>query len=68
VAELEAEVKIGKQISLTDLARAVKNEQKTSVSKSKPSILARLQEGKKAALQDKEQSKTAPKRANQLEV
>lgn len=34
----------------------------------KPSILARLQEGKKAALQDKEQSKTAPKRDNQLEV
>jgi len=68
VTELEAEVKAGKQISLTDLARAVKNEQKTSVSKSKPSILAQLHEGKKTVAQGRDLQKSAPKHDNNLEV
>lgn len=67
VAELEAQVKAGKQISLFDLANAVKKDAEHSRRKEKPSILARLQEGKKAA-QGMETSKSAPKRGSEREV
>lgn len=68
VSELEAQVKAGKQISLLDLAMAAKNEQKQSRNKEKPSILAQLQEGKRAALQGADTQKTAPKRDSEREV
>jgi len=80
VAELEAQVKAGQQISLTDLANAVKNERSgpaTSKGKikrnvrsksDKPSILAKLQEAQSEAEKGKEQEKTAPKRNNEQEV
>jgi len=61
VSELEAEVKAGRQISLTDLARAVKNERQGAVHKSRPSLLAQLQEYKNSAAQGADSSKTAPK-------
>ena len=79
VAELEAQVNAGQQISLLDLAKAVKNEPpkapgKKSPSHSskkteeKPSILAQLQEAKKAAAQGREPDKSAPKRNSDREV
>jgi len=77
VAELEAQVNAGQQISLFDLAKAVKNEPpKTpgrkppshSSKKEKPSILAQLQEAKKAAAQGREPDKSAPKRNSDREV
>jgi len=61
VSELEAEVKAGRQISLTDLARAVKNERQGAVHKSRPSLLAQLQEYKSSAAQGADSPKTAPK-------
>lgn len=68
VSELEEQVKDGKQISLLDLARAVKNESRQSGHNEKPSILAKLQEGKKAALQGTDTQKAAPKRDSEREV
>lgn len=77
VAELEAQVKAGQQISLLDLANAVKNEPpKTpgrkapahSSKKEKPSILAQLKETQKALAQGKEPEKSAPKRNSDREV
>ncbi len=67
VAELEATVKAGGQISLTDLASAVHREKARPKRKEKPSILARLQEGKRAA-QGMDTSKSAPKRDSEREV
>jgi len=61
VSELEAEVKAGRQISLTDLARAVKNERQGAVHKGRPSLLAQLQEYKNSAAQGADSPKTAPK-------
>jgi hypothetical protein len=49
VAELEADVKAGKSISLTDLAKAAKNEPQKPATKSKPSILDDLEEATKRA-------------------
>lgn len=66
VDELEAQVKEGKQISLLDLANAVKKDAENTRHKEKPSILARLQEGKKAA--HSLEQKDAPKRGNEREV
>lgn len=66
VDELEAQVKAGKQISLLDLANAVKKDVEYSRRKEKPSILARLQEGKKAA--HRPEQNAAPKRGNEREV
>lgn len=66
VDELEAQVKAGKQISLLDLANAVKKDAEYSRRKEKPSILARLQEGKKAA--HRPEQNAAPKRGNEREV
>lgn len=55
VDELEATVNAGEQISLTDLAAAIKaDKQRGSVPKEKPSIRAQLKEGKE---------KAAPKKA-----
>nr|WP_312577765.1 YodL domain-containing protein [Sedimentibacter sp.] len=68
VSELEEQVKAGKQISILDLARAVKNESQQSGHKEKPSILAKLQEGKKAALQGTDTQKAPPKRDSEREV
>lgn len=77
VADMEAQVKAGQQISLLDLARAVKHEQQgakdkpaqsTRTKAEKPSILAQLQEAKKAAAQEREQPKNAPKRDSEREV
>ncbi|WP_369282999.1 YodL domain-containing protein [Oscillibacter sp. GMB15532] len=67
VAELEATVKAGGQISLTDLANAVHREKPLSERKEKPSILARLQEGKRTT-QGMDTSKSAPKRDSEREV
>lgn len=66
VGELEAKVKAGEQISLTDLATAIKaDKQRGSAPKEKPSIRAQLKEGKEKAAQQK----TAAKAKNQdLEV
>ena len=66
VSELEEQVKAGKQISLLDLAKAVKRDAENNRSKEKPSILARLQEGKKATHMSGQ--KAAPKRDNEREV
>ncbi|GHU89237.1 hypothetical protein FACS1894202_06970 [Clostridia bacterium] len=49
VAELEADVKAGKSISLMDLSRAVKSEPQKPFSKGKPSILDDLAEAEKIA-------------------
>lgn len=68
VSELEEQVKAGKQISLLDLARAVKNESKQSGYKEKSSILAKLQEGKKPVLQGTDTQKAAPRRDSEREV
>ena len=78
VAELEAQVKAGGQISLLNLARAVKSDAQpvvqTSLSemmgikKEKPSILAQLQEARKTAAHGQEQPKNEPKRNNEREV
>jgi hypothetical protein len=46
VAELEADVKAGKSISLMDLSKAMKAENRQPVSKGKPSLLGRLDEAK----------------------
>ena len=55
VDELEAKVKAGEQISLTDLAAAIKaDKQRGGAPKEKPSIRAQLKEGKE---------KAAPKKA-----
>ena len=71
LGELEAKAKAGEQISLTDLAAAVKNEEKAPKAKKsrtakpkKPSIRAQLDAAKK------EQSKQTPPRekAKELEV
>jgi hypothetical protein len=51
--KLEADVKAGKTISLMDLSKAVNSGQK-SVSKSKPSLLGRLDEAKKIVEQNKQ--------------
>ena len=67
VEELESQVKEGKQISLLDLAHAVKNEQKPSQRKAKPSILAQLSD-MKTDMSGIAKQKDAPKRQNQLEV
>lgn len=65
VGELEAKVKAGEQISLTDLAAAIKaDKQRGSAPKEKPSIRAQLKEGKEKAT-----PKKAAKTKNQdLEV
>lgn len=68
VSELDEQVKAGKQISLLDLARAVKNEQKQPGRTEKPSILAKLKEGKKAVSQGTDTQKTMPKRDGEREV
>lgn len=68
VSELEEQVKNGKQISLLDLARAVKNEQAQTGHKEKTSILAKLQEGKKAVSQGTDTQKTTLKRDGEREV
>lgn len=68
VSELEEQVKAGKQISLLDLARAVKNEQAQTGHKEKTSILAKLQEGKKAVSQGTDTQKTTQKRDGEREV
>jgi hypothetical protein len=55
VAELEAEVKAGKSISLRDLARAVNAEKSETIHagapKTKPKLMERLEEGKQKAAQ-----------------
>jgi len=68
VAELEAAVKAGEIISLSDLARAVKSEEKTPPPKGKASILAQLQEYKNSAAQGADSQKTAPKHDANREV
>ena len=67
VSELEEQVKTGKQISLLDLANAVKKDAENNRHKEKPSILARLKEEKQAA-QSMETSKSALKRNSEREV
>ena len=44
VADYEAQVKAGQQISLTGMAQAIKREQQSVASKEKPSVLAQLRE------------------------
>jgi len=68
VSELEEQVKAGKQISLLDLARAVKGEQKQPGHAEKPSILAKLQEAKKTVSQGTDAQKTTLKRDGEREV
>lgn len=68
VSELEEQVKAGKQISLLDLARAVKNEQAQTGHKEKTSVLAKLQEGKKVVSQGADTQKVTPKRDGEREV
>jgi hypothetical protein len=66
VADLEAEVKAGKSISVIDLAKAVNSERRTPASKGKPSLLARLDEAKETAAQRNAQP--AARNNNGLEV
>lgn len=49
VAELKADAKAGKTISLTDLAKATHAEHKETVTKGKPSIMERLEANKERA-------------------
>jgi hypothetical protein len=51
VADLEADVKAGKSISLMDLSKAVNNERSQTMSKAKPSLHDRLEAGKQRAAQ-----------------
>jgi len=51
VAELEADVKSGKSISLNDLAKAVHAERKPTAQKGKPSLLDRVEKGKQKSAQ-----------------
>jgi hypothetical protein len=51
VADLEADVKAGKSISLSDLAKAVNDERKPTFNKGKPSLHDRLEAGKQRAAQ-----------------
>ena len=69
MGELEAKAKAGEQISLTDLAAAIKTEEKAPKAKKsrtakskKPSIRAQLDEAKK------EQSKQTPPREKTKEL
>jgi len=68
VAELDAQVKAGQQISLTDLARAVVNERQSVRHKGKPSILAQLQEYKNSAAQGADLQADTPKHDRNREV
>ncbi|MBO0468553.1 hypothetical protein JZO73_13670 [Enterococcus plantarum] len=71
VADFEEKVKAGETISLYDLGKALKNEQKSkeavSVSKSKPSILQQISDGKKKLPEPKENEK-AHTQTNQREM
>lgn len=66
VDELEAKAKAGEQISLTDLAAAIKaDKQRGDTPKEKPSIRAQLKEGKEKAAPKKAAAK---QKNNDLEV
>ncbi|MEG1564674.1 MAG: DUF4316 domain-containing protein, partial [Bacteroides sp.] len=66
VGELEAKVQAGEQISLSDLAAAIKaDKQRGDAPKEKPSIRAQLKEGKEKAAQQKTAAKA---KNNDLEV
>ena len=60
-AELEAEVKAGRSISLMDLSKAVNAERKP-VPKGKPSLLARLDEAKQQVEQNRQPAAAANKK------
>lgn len=62
VADLEAQVKAGKQISLMDLAAATHREQQAK----RPSVLEKLKEATPTPKQT--QNKTAPKRSAEMEI
>ena len=66
MGELEAKVKAGEQISLTDLADAAKAEAKQSrkTQQKKPSIRAQL----KAAQEEQAKKKPAREKSQELEV
>lgn len=71
VAELEAQVKDGKAISLLDLAHAVKREQheeNRSINKQKPSVLAQIQATKTMPSKEQNVPKSVPKRNAEMEV
>jgi len=67
VDELEAKVKAGEQISLTNLAAAIKTDKQhgDDSTKEKPSIRAQLKEGKEKAAPKKAAAK---QKNNDLEV
>ena len=67
VLELEEQVKEGKQVSLLDLANAIKKDAEHNRYNGKPSILARLKEGKQAA-QGIEATKSELKSNSEREV
>ena len=69
-AELETDVKAGKAISLTDLSKAVNAEQKNnttrnSTPKSRPSLMERLEEGKRKAAGHGQQQPSMKKEARE---
>lgn len=72
VAELEANVQAGKQISLLDLANAIKNENKANSSGKKPSLLGQLERNKAAVAQKNKnpsaQKDAPPRKPGNLEV
>jgi len=70
VAELEAKVNAGEQISLLDLANAVKNERNTETQGKKPSVLGQLDRNKQElANKPRESNKsTRQQNTNDLEV
>jgi len=61
VADLEADVKAGKTISIMDLSNAVNAERRPPVSKGKPSLLGRLDEAKKQVEHNKQTAVAANK-------
>ena len=67
VAELKAAVDRGEQISVMALTRAVHNERSPVQKSSKPSILAQLQETKKAMPDSRSRENTAPKHHREVE-
>ena len=71
VAELDAAVVAGEQISLTDYTKAIKNErpaQKSSGKSEKPSIIAFLKKSQQAAREAQKQQQAEHKRDNDREV
>ena len=66
ITKLETDVKAGKSISLMDLSRAAAARQTPSVSKGKPSLLARLDEAKQQVEQNRKSTAVRSKKGQEV--